>query len=213
MFQAAGDTHRGVMDRFRALPMSRAAVPLGQALADVLVTAAGTVPFLLVGLAVGWRIEGRARGGRCVRAVAAVPVRGRVDRHLPGPPDPQRGGGRASWAARPSCCRCCPTRTSRPRGCPAGCARSPSGTRSARSPRPCATSSGTRPCPREPPGRSPIPSPDRCSGAPSCSRCSCRSRSARTPPGTGDLRSARGTGRTSVEPGREAGHVTPGTPW
>ncbi|MDX3583686.1 ABC transporter permease [Streptomyces europaeiscabiei] len=60
MFQAAGDTHRGVMDRFRTLPMSRAAVPLGQALADVLVTAAGTVPFLLVGLAVGWRIEGGA---------------------------------------------------------------------------------------------------------------------------------------------------------
>ncbi|WP_328840062.1 ABC transporter permease [Streptomyces europaeiscabiei] len=60
MFQAAGDTHRGVMDRFRTLPMSRAAVPLGQAMADVLVTAAGTVPFLLVGLAVGWRIEGGA---------------------------------------------------------------------------------------------------------------------------------------------------------
>ncbi|MGW0842996.1 ABC transporter permease [Streptomyces sp. NPDC002787] len=60
MFQAAGDTHRGVMDRFRTLPMSRAAVPLGQAMADVVVTAAGTVPFLLVGLAVGWRIEGSA---------------------------------------------------------------------------------------------------------------------------------------------------------
>ncbi|WP_369168225.1 ABC transporter permease [Streptomyces sp. R28] len=60
MFQAAQDTHRGVMDRFRTLPMSRAAVPLGQAAADLLVTAAGTVPFLLVGLAVGWRIEGSA---------------------------------------------------------------------------------------------------------------------------------------------------------
>ncbi|WP_328222650.1 ABC transporter permease [Streptomyces sp. NBC_00310] len=60
MFQAAQDTHRGVMDRFRTLPMSRAAVPLGQALADVLVTAAGTVLFLLVGLAVGWRVEGDA---------------------------------------------------------------------------------------------------------------------------------------------------------
>ncbi|MDH6627358.1 ABC-2 type transport system permease protein [Streptomyces sp. LBL] len=58
MFQAAQDTHRGVMDRFRTLPMSRAAVPLGQAGADLVVTAAGTVPFLLVGLAVGWRIEG-----------------------------------------------------------------------------------------------------------------------------------------------------------
>jgi ABC-2 type transport system permease protein len=60
MFQAAQDTHRGVMDRLRTLPVSRAAVPLGQAAADLVVTAAGTVPFLLVGLAVGWRIEGSA---------------------------------------------------------------------------------------------------------------------------------------------------------
>jgi ABC-2 type transport system permease protein len=60
MFQAAQDTHRGVMDRFRTLPVSRAAVPLGQAAADLVVTAAGTVPFLLVGLAVGWRVEGGA---------------------------------------------------------------------------------------------------------------------------------------------------------
>ncbi|WP_340381823.1 ABC transporter permease [Streptomyces sp. SS7] len=60
MFQAAQDVHRGVTDRLRTLPISRAAVPLGQAAADVLVTAAGTVPFLLVGLAVGWRVEGSA---------------------------------------------------------------------------------------------------------------------------------------------------------
>ncbi|QOV39373.1 ABC transporter permease [Streptomyces ferrugineus] len=67
MFQAAQDTHRGVMERLRTLPMSRAAVPLGQAAADLVVTAAGTVPFLLVGLAVGWRIEGSA-----LAAVGAV---------------------------------------------------------------------------------------------------------------------------------------------
>lgn len=60
MFQAAQDVHRGVTDRLRTLPVSRAAVPLGQAVADLLVTAAGTVPFLLVGLLVGWRIEGSA---------------------------------------------------------------------------------------------------------------------------------------------------------
>ncbi|MEU0289511.1 ABC transporter permease [Streptomyces sp. NPDC052492] len=60
MFQSAQDVHRGVTDRFRTLPMSRAAVPAGQAVADVLVTSAGTVPFLLVGLAVGWRVEGGA---------------------------------------------------------------------------------------------------------------------------------------------------------
>ncbi|MER8061315.1 MULTISPECIES: ABC transporter permease [unclassified Streptomyces] len=58
MFQAAADTHRGVTDRFRTLPVSRAAVPLGQAAADLVVTALGTIPLLLVGLAVGWRIEG-----------------------------------------------------------------------------------------------------------------------------------------------------------
>ncbi|MFJ4835654.1 ABC transporter permease [Streptomyces sp. NPDC088747] len=58
MFQAAQDSHRGVMDRFRTLPMSRAAVPLGQAAADLVVTAVGMVPLMLVGLAVGWRVEG-----------------------------------------------------------------------------------------------------------------------------------------------------------
>ncbi|WP_232838826.1 ABC transporter permease, partial [Streptomyces geranii] len=67
MFQAAQDTHRGVTDRLRTLPISRAAVPLGQALADLVVTSAGTVPLLLVGLAVGWRIEGSVLG-----AVGAV---------------------------------------------------------------------------------------------------------------------------------------------
>lgn len=58
MFQAAQDSHRGVMDRFRALPISRSAVPLGQALADLVASAVGTVPLILVGLAMGWRIEG-----------------------------------------------------------------------------------------------------------------------------------------------------------
>ncbi|WP_030751431.1 ABC transporter permease [Streptomyces griseus] len=58
MFQAAQDTHRGVADRFRTLPVGRAAVPLGQVLADLLVCAAGTVPLVLAGLATGWRIEG-----------------------------------------------------------------------------------------------------------------------------------------------------------
>jgi ABC-2 type transport system permease protein len=67
MFQAAADSHRGVMDRFRTMPVSRAAVPLGQAVADLVVTAIGTVALLLVGLAVGWRVEGSAP-----RALGAV---------------------------------------------------------------------------------------------------------------------------------------------
>ncbi len=57
MFQAAQDSHRGVMDRLRTLPMSRAAVPVGQSAADLLITTLGMVPLALVGLAVGWRIE------------------------------------------------------------------------------------------------------------------------------------------------------------
>ncbi|MGW0562095.1 ABC transporter permease [Streptomyces sp. NPDC003016] len=60
MFQAAQDSHRGVMDRFRTMPVSRAAVPLGQTAADLLVTTLGLVPLALVGLAVGWRVEGGA---------------------------------------------------------------------------------------------------------------------------------------------------------
>ncbi|MEV5937937.1 ABC transporter permease [Streptomyces sp. NPDC051994] len=55
MFQAAQDSHRGVMDRLRTLPMSRAAVPVGQAAADLLTTALGMAALILVGLAVGWR--------------------------------------------------------------------------------------------------------------------------------------------------------------
>lgn len=62
MFQAAQDAHRGVINRFRTMPVSRSAVPLGQAVADLVVSALGTVPLLLVGLAVGWRVEGSAGG-------------------------------------------------------------------------------------------------------------------------------------------------------
>ncbi|MFB7916276.1 ABC transporter permease [Streptomyces sp. NPDC056061] len=58
MFQSSQDCQRGVMDRFRTLPMSRAAVPFGQTAADLLTTAVGMVPLILVGLAAGWRIEG-----------------------------------------------------------------------------------------------------------------------------------------------------------
>lgn len=42
-------------------------MPLGQAASDLVLTVAGMVPLLLVGLAVGWRIEGSA-----VESLAAV---------------------------------------------------------------------------------------------------------------------------------------------
>ncbi|MFJ7999587.1 ABC transporter permease [Streptomyces sp. NPDC096310] len=62
MFQASYDAQRGVTDRFLSLPMSRVAVPLGQTLADLLTTLVGMVPLLLVGLAVGWRVESGVSG-------------------------------------------------------------------------------------------------------------------------------------------------------
>ncbi|MFJ3902758.1 ABC transporter permease [Streptomyces sp. NPDC090025] len=58
MFQAAQDTHRGVTDRLRTLPVSRAAVPLAQALADLVTSTMGLLPLLLVAFAMGWRVEG-----------------------------------------------------------------------------------------------------------------------------------------------------------
>ena len=50
----------------------------------------------------------------------------------------------------------------------------------------------------------------RCSGRGSSSRCSCRSRYARTRPGPSDLRPARGTGRNRLSRGRPRGHGTLG---
>jgi len=58
----AADKSKGVMDRFRSMPMARLAVPFGQAGADII---QGTIAVLLMavcGLVVGWRAhEGVAR--------------------------------------------------------------------------------------------------------------------------------------------------------
>ncbi|MCD9143489.1 ABC transporter permease [Streptomyces albireticuli] len=62
MLASAQDCQRGVMDRFRTLPMSRFAIPAGQTASDVLLAALGLVPLVLCGLAVGWRIEGGPAG-------------------------------------------------------------------------------------------------------------------------------------------------------
>jgi ABC-2 type transport system permease protein len=67
MVSIARDTDRGIVDRFRSLPISRSAVPAGQAIATSLYGLAGFVVMMLCGLAVGWRI----RDG-LLRALAAV---------------------------------------------------------------------------------------------------------------------------------------------
>jgi ABC-type multidrug transport system permease subunit len=54
----AADLQKGVIDRFRSLPMSRAAVLVGRTSADLAVSALGLVVMSLCGLIVGWRIRG-----------------------------------------------------------------------------------------------------------------------------------------------------------
>jgi ABC-2 type transport system permease protein len=67
MVSIARDTDRGIVDRFRSLPISRSAIPAGQAIATTLYAIAGFAVMMLCGLAVGWRI----RDG-VVRALLAV---------------------------------------------------------------------------------------------------------------------------------------------
>jgi ABC transporter DrrB family efflux protein len=47
----------GLIDRFRALPMSRAAVLAGRTLADLLTQGIGALVVAGVGLAIGWRVH------------------------------------------------------------------------------------------------------------------------------------------------------------
>ncbi|GAA0912896.1 ABC transporter permease [Streptomyces thermoalcalitolerans] len=51
----ADDMHKGLIDRFRSLPMARGAVLTGRTLADLVQTALTVVVLALVALIVGWR--------------------------------------------------------------------------------------------------------------------------------------------------------------
>ncbi|KQS60311.1 ABC transporter [Geodermatophilus sp. Leaf369] len=52
----AEDLQKGLIDRFRSLPMSRAAVLIGRTVADLGLNAISIVVMALTGLVVGWRI-------------------------------------------------------------------------------------------------------------------------------------------------------------
>ncbi|MGW2543888.1 ABC transporter permease [Kitasatospora sp. NPDC001574] len=58
MIGAARDVGRGVTDRLRSMPVSRTGLLLGQALADLLISALVLALLAAVGLAVGWRMRG-----------------------------------------------------------------------------------------------------------------------------------------------------------
>ena len=70
MVAVAKDNGRGVVDRFRSLPISRLAVPFGQAASTVIYGVGSFVLMALCGLAVGWRIERGA--GYALAALALV---------------------------------------------------------------------------------------------------------------------------------------------
>ena len=62
------DMETGLIDRFRSLPMSRAAVLTARTLADLFTQVIGGVVIALVGLAIGWRIHNGA--GDAIEAFA-----------------------------------------------------------------------------------------------------------------------------------------------
>lgn len=71
MVSMARDSHRGVVDRFRSLPIARLAVPFGQAASTAVY---GIIMFVLMaacGLAAGWRIH---RGPALALAALALIV-------------------------------------------------------------------------------------------------------------------------------------------
>jgi ABC transporter DrrB family efflux protein len=51
------DVNKGIVDRFRSLPMSRSAVLTGRTFSDVIYNAGILVVLMLTGFAVGWRVE------------------------------------------------------------------------------------------------------------------------------------------------------------
>ena len=51
------DVNKGIIDRFRSLPMARSAVLTGRTFSDVIYNAGILVVLMLTGLAVGWRVE------------------------------------------------------------------------------------------------------------------------------------------------------------
>jgi ABC-2 type transport system permease protein len=51
------DVSKGIMDRFRSLPMARSAVLLGRAVSDLVYNTGILIVLMLSGLAVGWRVH------------------------------------------------------------------------------------------------------------------------------------------------------------
>jgi ABC-2 type transport system permease protein len=64
------DIEKGIIDRFRSLPISRSSVLIGRSIASLLHSSIGIVVMALTGLAIGWRIRGGI--GEAVLAFALI---------------------------------------------------------------------------------------------------------------------------------------------
>ncbi|MEU6079970.1 ABC transporter permease [Streptomyces sp. NPDC047108] len=62
MIAITQDLNKGVVDRFRSMPMASSAVLVGRSAADMLQSALGLVVMVGVGLAMGWRWQGGSAG-------------------------------------------------------------------------------------------------------------------------------------------------------
>ncbi|MEV6213797.1 ABC transporter permease [Nocardia sp. NPDC051833] len=58
MLAVTQDLDKGVIDRFRSMPMNSAAVLVGRSIADMLQSAVGLTVLIAVGYAIGWRWHG-----------------------------------------------------------------------------------------------------------------------------------------------------------
>jgi ABC-2 type transport system permease protein len=62
MLAVTQDLNKGVIDRFRSMPMANGAVLVGRSVADMLQSALGLMVLLGVGYALGWRAHGSVAG-------------------------------------------------------------------------------------------------------------------------------------------------------
>jgi ABC transporter DrrB family efflux protein len=66
------DIEKGVIDRFRSLPISRASVLIGRSISSLIHSSIGIVVMALTGLVIGWRIRGSIAGAVLAFALVLV---------------------------------------------------------------------------------------------------------------------------------------------
>ena len=67
--------NKGIIDRFRSLPMARSAVLSGRTFADVVYNAGILIVLMLSGLVVGWRVHSSASASSCSAVVLLLALR------------------------------------------------------------------------------------------------------------------------------------------